>query len=457
MNSLNINDCLPITVFAADWVLPVSSQPVTQGAVAICDSKIVGVGTRAQILADFPNVKPRDFGEAAILPGFVNAHTHLELTALRNFLDSAENDFPAWLLKLATARDRRMNVADLENSALCGAIEAARAGVTCVGDIGKHAFAGAKALRETGLRAVSFQENSFGLDHNKAHELFGEIIEKLAYSEQFANERVTLGITPHAPYTVSARLFELITDLALQQNLKISVHAAESKAEEDLMRRGTGSIAALISNLGVRWKSPGVSSVQYLHQLGVLQTAPLLAHCVNVDKADLEIIRETNSKIAHCPKSNAKFAHGVAPFAEFLKHNVKAGLGSDSVASNNTCDLLEEARFAVLMQRASGEFVDASEILRAATLGGAESLGLDQETGSLDAGKQADLCVVAFDSIQQQPVFSPEACLIFASSARAVVLTMVAGETIFDDGVVKTVDESEARAKLRETARKISE
>ncbi len=127
------------------------------------------------------------------------------------------------------------------------------------------------------------------------------------------------------------------------------------------------------------------------------------------------------------------------------------------MASNNACDLLEEARFAALMQRAGGEFVDAAQVLRAATLGGAESLGLDQATGSLDAGKQADLCVVAFDSIAQQPVFSPEACLIFASSARAVVLTMVAGETIFENGVVKTVDEVEARARLSETAKKISE
>lgn len=457
MDSLITNNYSPITVFAANWVVPVSSQPIERGAVAISDSKIVGVGERAKILNEFSKAKLRDFGEAAILPGFVNAHTHLELTALRNFLDSAENDFAAWLLKLATARDRRMSVADLKNSALCGAIEAARAGVTCVGDIGKHAFAGAKAAREIGLRAVSFQENSFGLDSHKARELFGEIIEKLEYSQQFASDRVTLGITPHAPYTVSAKLLELIVDLALRENLKISIHAAESKAEEDLMRRGTGGIATLIANLGAEWTSPGVSSVQYLHRLGVLETAPLLAHCVNVDEADLEIIRQTNSKIAHCPKSNAKFAHGVAPFREFLKHNIKVGLGSDSVASNNVCDLLEEARFAALMQRAGSEFVDAAQVLRAATLGGAECLGLERETGSLEAGKQADLCVVAFDSIQQQPVFSPEACLIFASSARAVVLTMVAGETIFDDGTIKTVDETEALMKLRETAKKIRE
>lgn len=446
-----------IEILAADWLLPIASAPVERGAIAIDNQKIVAVGARDAVLRQFPGSIVRDFGEAAILPGFVNAHTHLELTAMRGFLDRHENDFSVWLLKLTHARDRRMSRADLENSALCGAIEAARAGVTCIGDIGKHGFAGAKALSEIGLRGVSFQENSFAMDASRAPEFFGEILEKLDYSQQFANQRVALGITPHAPYTVSAALFEMIVDYALHKNLKITVHAAESKAEQELMQAGAGSIAKLLANLDISWNAAQKSSVRYLHDLGVLKCAPLLAHCVNVDRADLEILAGTNTKIAHCPKSNAKFAHGVAPFAEMLAANVKTGLGSDSVASNNVCDLLEEARFAALAQRARGHFVDASAVLRAATLGGAESLGLDGETGSLEAGKFADLCVVALDSIEQQPVYSPEAALIFASSARSVILTMVAGQTIYDCGAIKTVDEPAARVRLNETRRKIIE
>lgn len=442
-------------IYQADWVVPISSAPIEKGALAVDGSQIMAVGGQTEIKARFPNVQVKDFGEAAILPGLVNAHTHLELTALRGYLDSVEQDFSSWLVKLAAARDRVMTAECLANSTLCGAIEAARAGVTCVGDIAKHGFDSIVALRAVCLRGISYQENSFALDENVADERFAELKEKVARNCEFATDCARVGITPHAPYTVSRKLFELLTDFAIQENLPMTIHAAESKAEQDFMLHGTGNIAEVMKNLGVSWNAPQVSSIKYLNQIGVLAAKPLLAHCINVDERDIEILAETSTKVAHCPKSNAKFAHGIAPFHETLQKNIKVGLGSDSVASNNSCDILEEARFAAFLQRTKGNFVNAEQVLRAATLGGAEALGLEAEAGSLEAGKQADFCVVSLAGLPQQPVYDVYAALVFSANARDVIFTAVAGKPIYEDGAVLTVDEEKARARLKETARLI--
>lgn len=446
-----------MNIFYADWVLPISAPPIQCGAIAVEGSKIVAVGTMSEIAAQFPQTKVKDFGEAAILPGFVNVHAHLELTALRSFLDSAENDFSQWLMRVAAARDRCMTAECIANSALCGAIEAARAGVTTIGDIGKHGFAGMMALRAVCLRGVSYQENDFALDTNLANEKFAQLCDKVRRNREFESDCVRVGITPHAPFTVSRRLFEKLTDFALAENLPVTIHAAESAAESEFIRSGTGSIAGVMKNLGIEWNAPNLSPIEYLNEVGILKTAPLLAHCVNLSEKDFEIVAATNSKIAHCPKSNAKFSHGIAPFAEFLRKKLPVGLGSDSVASNNACDILEEARFAALLQRTRGEFVSAEEVLRTATIGGATVLGLEGKVGTLEAGKLADFTVISLDALPQQPIYDVSAALVFASSARDVVFTAVDGKTIYENGEVKTVDEQRAKARLRETARKIAQ
>ena len=143
----------------------------------------------------------------------------------------------------------------------------------------------------------------------------------------------------------------LIAEFAINERVPLMMHAAETAMERSLLLNGSGPFADGLRKRGIEWKAPGVSTIQYLKDHGILQTRPLLAHCINVDDADIETIRETETRVAHCPKSNAKLGHGVAPFAKFLEAGISVGLGSDSVASNNTCDLLEEARFAALTAR----------------------------------------------------------------------------------------------------------
>jgi len=422
-----------VKILTAKYVLPITSDPIDGGAVVINGSSIVAVGLRSKVAQDFPDVTLEDFGDAAILPGFVNCHSHLEITAMRGALDDVEHDFSAWLLKLNSIREK-MTADEIESAAYNGAIEGARAGVTCFGDIGRMGHAGLSALKRAGLRGIVFQETEFSADNRTADADFEKLIAKFEKLHEGATDLVQVGLSPHSPYTVGSRLFESIAQFSILNKVPITIHVAESTDEHELLTFGTGFFTNVYEKFGVEWDSPLCTPIEYLERLGVLAARPLLAHCVTVSDSDIKRIAANGAKIAHCPKSNAKFGHGYAPFEAFLDQEIFTGLGSDSVASNNVCDLLEESRFAVLSARnreRSSRFISAAEVLRAATLGGAAALGLGQFIGSLDAGKQADIAVVSLSHVAQRPVNDIFTALVFSSNARDVVATYVAGTPVY--------------------------
>lgn len=419
-------------IIAADHVLPISSAPIRNAAVAIDGGTIAAVGSRQQIQENYPNAEIEDLGPAAILPGFVNCHSHLELTAMRGALDAVEHDFRTWLLKLNSLRAEMTND-DIVAAAVEGAREGAAGGVTCFGDIGRFGHAGVSALKEVGLRGIVFQETEFSPDNRTADDDFRNLGEKFERLKAEETELVSVGLSPHSPYTVGSRLFELIAQYAIINRVPLSIHAAESVEEVDLLTKGDGFFSDIYDRFDVEWQSPHCTPIEYLERLGVLSTKPLLAHCVVVSDGDISRIASNGAKIVHCPKSNAKFGHGWAPFEKFLDAGITVGLGSDSVASNNVCDLLEESRFAALAARNRPDrkrFITAKEALKAATLGGAQALGLDHLIGTLEPGKQADIAVVSLDHPAQQPINDVEAAIVFSSNARDVVMTLVNGERV---------------------------
>jgi 5-methylthioadenosine/S-adenosylhomocysteine deaminase len=427
-----------------------------QVTVAVSGTRIAGVGSRSEIIARFPDFPVQDFAEALILPGLVNTHTHLELTALRGYLENEENDFFAWLRKLTLARLEKLTPDDIRVSATWGACEAVRAGITCVGDASDSAMMSRHALNEVGLRGVVFQE-SFGPDPRLAIENFEKLKTKVAELRGVETDLVRIGVSPHAPYTVCGPQLERIARFARDEQLPLMMHAAESQAEELFVREGCGIFAEGLAKRAIEWRAPRLSTIQYLEQLGVLDTQPLLAHCIRVDDADIETLRDTQSKIAHCPKSNAKLGHGRAPFAKFLNARVAVGFGSDSVASNNTCDILEEARFAVLLSRAGegDSSISASQALATATAGGARCLNLAGQVGELTEGAQADLAVLSLTGAHQTPSHDPAATAIFASSGRDVIMTVVAGREVYREGRVVGVDEERLRARMNEISERL--
>jgi len=431
------------TIYSARWVVPVSAAPIENGAVAVEGQRVAGVGPRAEIVERFPEFKVESFGEAIILPGLINLHTHLELTAMRSYLEKEETDFFAWLRKLTVARHELMTADDIRVSATWGACEAARAGITCVGDASDAGMMSMMALRDVGLRGVVYQE-SFGPDARRAKENFEKLQSKVDQMRTLQNELTRVGVSPHAPYTVCGAQLELIAEYATTEGVPLMMHAAESAAEDQFVREGCGVFAEGLALRAIEWKARGVSTIEYLKQVGVLDVKPLLAHCIRVDDRDIEMLLATETKVAHCPKSNAKLGHGRAPFARFLEAGIAVGFGSDSVASNNTCDILEEARFATLMARAGGGFVPAADALRVAAFG-----------RGLSEGALADLAVVSLTGVHQLPSYDPIAALIFASSGRDVILTVVAGREVYRNGRVLDVDEERLRARMIEISEKL--
>ena len=444
-------------ILAARYVVPVAYGIIDDGAVAIDGERIAAVGSSTELRRQFPDASFESLGDAAILPGFTNVHSHLELTAMRGFLDRFDDDFSAWLLTLTKVRSERLTDEDVAVGALLGAVEGARAGVTTFGDIGRLGAHGFDALKKTGLRGVVYQETEFSPDDRTAAEDFAKLVAKFEALKAGETDLVRAGISPHSPYTVGAKLFELIGEFAIANDVRITIHAAESSMEDELLKNGTGFFTGVYEKFGLNWTSPRCSTIEYLERLGVLRARPLLAHCVRASEGDLELIKAAGASIAHCSKSNAKFGHGAAPFAKFREKGIATGLGSDSVASNNNCDMIEEARFALLTARnvAAKAILNSEAMIESMTLGGARALGIDSQTGSLEAGKQADICVLSLDNIAQMPVHDAATAIVFASNARDVSRTIVAGREIYRDGAMTAVDEIELKSKIREIASKM--
>ncbi len=437
-------------MYLADWVLPVTRAPFRRGGIVVEGGRILAVGGESELRARFSDVPARDFGEAALLPGLVNAHAHLEVTVLRGLLEDLP--FLRWLTTLARLR-KGLSAQELRESARAGVIEALRSGQTTIADVGATG-AGFEALCESGARGIFFQE-VFGLRPEDAEESLRELARRVEELRAYpgATAQVRVGVSPHAPYTVSAPLFRRTAEYAQEHRLPLCIHIAESQAEVEFVKQGRGDFAHLYAQRGLLWRAPGVSPVRYLHDLGVLAARPLLVHCVYVDEEDVALIAQSRASIAHCPKSNAKLGHGIAPLPQWLRAGLAVGLGTDSVASNNTCDLWEEARFGLLLQRAraaSPTLVSAEKMLELMTLGGARALSLEAHIGSLDPGKEADFIAISLSGAHVQPVDDPVAALLFSARSSDVCFVAVGGRVLFDGEVVRTLDEAGVRARLRE-------
>ncbi len=431
-----------------------TAPAIADGTVVVDGGRIAWVGPRR----DAPRGEDRDLGDAVLMPGLVNAHTHLELTGMRGFLEGL--DFVPWIRALTEARGAVLDEAAMLDGARVGLAEGLAAGITTYADTCSSGVA-ITAMREMGVRGIMYQE-VFGPapeQHDSALAGLEAAIHRLRPLE---SGLVTLGVSPHAPYTVHDDLMIDAAAFAMRQRLPVAIHLSESAAEIAFLRDGDGPFAEALRARGIEVVRRSHSPVHWVLEMGIVLAHPLLIHCVQVDQTDIQFIAESRCPVAHCPASNAKLGHGIAPVRAMLDAGVVVGLGSDSVASNNAMDLLAEARQAVLMQNARAgrpTALAAREALWMATMGGARALGLDARIGSLEAGKDADLAAFPLDHARGIPAFDPEHALVFALPGTAARLVMVAGRdvtraAVLDPAVTERVRLSaRALAAWRETGR----
>src|SRR5213594_1077321 len=326
-------------------VHPVTAPPIEDGAVLVDDAgKIAALGSNRAVPAP-RGAEQLDFPDGALVPGLVNCHTHLELTHLAG--RNAEPSFRQWIRRIRELKDATP-AEEFYRAAEQGVRACWAAGVTCVADTGSSG-APLEALARLGGRGIYYQE-VFGPDPAKCTASIAEMERALSRLSPLASSHLRLGVSPHAPYTVSEPLYRAVAAFARRERLPIAVHLAESREETALVRDGAGPFADALRARGIPVPAHNCTPVQYLSRLGVLQRATgwLCIHCVQVDGPDIESLRNAGAAVALCPRSNRAHGHGTAPLPLFRRAGLAVGFGTDSVVSTGDVDLWSEAAVAGL-------------------------------------------------------------------------------------------------------------
>ncbi len=417
------------TRLTAGWVVPVSSPPIQHGAVLIGpDGRIEAVGAAAEVPAP-PGVVTRSFAGAALMPGLVNTHTHLELTGLAGQVE--ESDFSAWIRGVRRVKSG-LTAEWFEAAARQGVRDAFAAGITTVLDTGDSGAA-LKALVELGGAGVVYQE-VFGPDPVQCDESMRGLRARVGELRAEATGRVRLGVSPHAPYTVSGPLYRAVAEYAKVEGLPVAVHLAESPAEMMLVARHEGPFAEAwnargippVAEHGALPAAARRSPVSWLDAHGVLGPDTLCIHTVQLDQADIGVLAARDAPVAHCPGSNARHGHGNAPLSRLLAAGVRVGLGTDSVISVGQLDLWAEMRSAAALGG-----LTPGQALALATIDGARLIGTEPEVGWLGVGTFAD--VIAVD-LAPETEGQPVEARLLAGGPGNVLATFASGRPVFGRG-----------------------
>jgi len=364
-----------------------------------------------------PEVEVIDWGSAVIMPGLINAHTHLELTHFHNQLTNFSS-FTDWIFQLVSER-RLWTKEDFINSAREGAREALSSGTTLAGDVTASHTAW-DAARAEGLRSVVFEEvTGFSPDPDAALSQL-----ESALDQAVPDPLLVQGISPHAPYSVSPELYRQVAELSRSRGLPLATHVAETQSELQFLQSGTGEFKDLLSELGVlpsEWSPPQLTPIAYLESLGILRQSSVLIHCNYLDQESISRILRNRSSVVYCPRSHDFFGHERHPVRLLLDSGINVALGTDSLASNSSLSMLDEIRY-LYKERKD---LKCDEIFRAATLNGASALDYGGVLGRLRRGYWADLTILALP----ENIGSRQLLNNILEGAGECIATIVQGKT----------------------------
>ena len=418
------------------WMIPVVPAGVVleNRDLVIHESRIVALCPREQTAQRYLASSTEDLPEHVLIPGLVNAHCHAAMALMRGIAD--DQPLQSWLETAIWPLESRWASTEMvRDGTLLACAEMLRAGITTFNDMYFFPEAAAEVVEQCGIRA-SLGILAFDVPSAYGHDADDYLNKGLAVRDALRDHpRLSFMLAPHAPYTVSDATFERVAMLAAQTNLGIHIHVHETQTEVDQSLQQYGE-----------------RPIERLERLGILGPQTLAVHSVALNDADIAVLARHNTQVAHCPTANLKLASGIARTTALQGAGINIGVGTDGAAGNNRLDLLSEARLAGLLAKgASGDAsaLPAHTLIYMATLGGARALGLSERIGSLEPGKQADLCAIRFDGAATQPVFDPASHILYAAGREHVSDVWVDGQSVVKKKQLAQISEEEVSLKAK--------
>jgi 5-methylthioadenosine/S-adenosylhomocysteine deaminase len=418
-------------------IITISGANIENGSVAISGGKIVAVGPSSQIDAKYNAKTTIRARGMAVMPGFVNAHTHVPMTLFRGIAD--DRDLMDWLTQFIFPAEAKNVTADFVKwGTRLGAIEMIQSGTTTFADMYYFESDVARETKAAGLRGVLGETMiDFPVADNKTWDDAVHYIRE--YVKKWKGDRlITPALAPHAPFTVSEDHLRQVRALATELGAPILIHVSETKNELQQIAE----------------KHNGMTPGNYLDSIGFLGDDVLAAHGVWLTSDEIKTFASKKVGVTHCPESNEMLASGAAPVAEMRSAGVDVGLGTDGPAgSNNNLDMFEEMASAARLQkvtRGDPKALSARAVLEMATIGGAHALGLGDKIGTIETGKRADIIIVDLQQAKTQPVYSVESAIVYAANGSNVVTTICDGKILMRNRNVLTVDVPATLAKAKE-------
>jgi len=400
------------------------------GAIVIEGGKIIDVGDEFSVTAKYKDAETIDAGGGIVVPGFIDTHTHSAMTLFRGMAD----DLPLmdWLNNhIFPAESKFVNREFVRDGALIAAAEMIHSGITTFLDMYFFQNEAAKVFKRAGMRAFL----SEGLINFPTPDMKSPI-DAFDYVSNFIenwlnDDLISPAVAAHAPYTCSDELLVKSRELADKYNIVFNIHLSETENEVETIL-----------------KEKGKRPTHYLNELGILKKKTVLAHCVHINEEEAQLIKASGASVAHNPQSNMKLASGIAPINMFRSMGINVTIGTDGVCSNNNLDILEEGREAALLSKVNEKdptVLDDEYILRCLTINGAKALGIEDKTGSLEIGKEADIVIIATDSAHMIPLHNPYSQLVYSANQSDVRDVMIKGKWIMRNGKILSFDEGELK------------
>jgi 5-methylthioadenosine/S-adenosylhomocysteine deaminase len=405
------------TIIAMDSSLP----KVIKGDIVIEGRKIISVGGSSP--HGFTPDRIIDGRSSIVLPGLINAHTHLSMVLLRNYADDL--DLFTWLNEKIWPIEANITKQHVFTSSMLGIAELIRSGVTTIADMYFFPNETSRAVEKAGIRARIGAD--FMGDEKHIEKRLPEFQKLYNDWHGRAEGRISIDTAPHSAYTLTPGALQMAINFAKKNNTRIHTHISESRKETD-----------------ENFKKHGISPFEYFEKAGLFEKPVYAAHCVHLRENDLEIIKRYNIVPVHNPTSNLKLGNGFAPVPEMLNKSIYPALGTDGAASNNNLNMFEEIHLAAIIHKGNtGDptVVSAYEALQMATIYGARALGIEDVCGSLTPGKDADIICLDTTKTHLQPLHDPIATLAYGAQASDVHFTMCAGQILMEDGEIRTFDE----------------